>query len=223
VTLPAARAVGPAGHVDALDHSRPMLARLRVALEDEGLTNVCVRPGDATQPPGDPETYQAITAGLVLFLLDDPAGAVRRYARLLVPSGRLAVSTFGAPDPRWRWLLQVHLQAGRAGAFSPGVSPSAGRLGDLLAGAGLVKAVSTERTLRLGFSGPDDWLDWSWSHGQRALWEALEPHQRARARDFAVHNLTKMAEAEGRITLNVRVDLTVASRAAAGPNGKETS
>lgn len=35
-----------------------------------------------------------VLAGLVLFFLPDPVGAVRRYAELLRPGGLLAVSTF---------------------------------------------------------------------------------------------------------------------------------
>ena len=50
------------------------------------LPQVAVTAGDA-QDPGFPDgSFDMITAGLVLFFLPDPAGALRAYRRLLRPA-----------------------------------------------------------------------------------------------------------------------------------------
>jgi 2-polyprenyl-3-methyl-5-hydroxy-6-metoxy-1,4-benzoquinol methylase len=45
--------------------------------------------------PDEPEgSFDAVVAGFIVFFMADPAAAVSRWARLLRPGGRLALSTF---------------------------------------------------------------------------------------------------------------------------------
>ncbi|MEE3922627.1 methyltransferase domain-containing protein [Micromonospora sp. BRA006-A] len=71
----------------------------RAELADEGLTNAEVRVGDAATPGFAPARFDAVVAGLVMFMLPDPADAAARYRRLLRLGGRFAMTTFGADDP----------------------------------------------------------------------------------------------------------------------------
>lgn len=217
VTIPAARTVGPSGRVDGIDSAPQMLRRLRAEAAQLGLHNIRARTGDAHDPPGRPGAYDVVTAGFVLFLLGRPAAATARFAGLLGPGGRLAVSTFGPPDPRWRWLLRLHLSARTARGPAPAARGlSATEAAGLFTAAGLGRVAVHERTLRLTFSGPEEWYAWSWSHGERAMWEAMTPAQRVAAREFAYARLTDMIERTGAAELAVTVGCTIGERIA-GP------
>jgi SAM-dependent methyltransferase len=202
-----------------------MVRRLRAEALRQGLRNIRAWHGDAHDPPGRPGGYDVVTAGFVLFLLQRPRAVVARYAEMLAPGGRLAVSTFGPPDPRWRWLLRLHLSA-RAAGWMPSGAPSSLDVTRLFAAAGLRRVRSLERTMLLTFASPDEWYAWSWSHGERAMWEALPLSRQTAAREFAYARLNEMIERTGAAELAVTVRCTVGERIAgtgtdAGGNGDD--
>jgi hypothetical protein len=116
---------------------------------------------------------------------------VRTWAPALLPGGRLGVTTFGPQDDRWKavddvfspFLPQRMLDArtsGRRGPFGSDEGVEA-----LLADAGLTDVRTVLREVRAEFDGPQQWLEFSWSHGQRAMWEAVPPEQHDQVRDQA--------------------------------------
>ena len=92
VLLPAAAAVGPTGEVVGVDFAPSMIAATTDAAKD--LPWVRVTDGDADHPGFPDGSFDVVTAGFMVFLLPDPPAAVARWARLLRPGGRLALSTF---------------------------------------------------------------------------------------------------------------------------------
>ncbi len=105
VTIPAARAAGPDGHVTGIDLAPGMLAHAEDRARRAGVTNVRFQPGDAEDPgihPGwEPGSFDVILAGNVLQFLARPGHAVRGWRPLLTPPGKLAISWSLAEDPRW--------------------------------------------------------------------------------------------------------------------------
>ncbi|HEX8498607.1 MAG TPA: methyltransferase domain-containing protein, partial [Actinomycetales bacterium] len=128
-TLLLAEAVGPSGQVDALDLAPRMVELLAAepvwlvrhllalgpwpwraayldalpAAQRERILQA--RPAalaDAAEPGLAAGSYDVVAASLVLFFLPDPAAAARAWAQLLVPGGRLGVTTFGPLDPLWQ-------------------------------------------------------------------------------------------------------------------------
>jgi ubiquinone/menaquinone biosynthesis C-methylase UbiE len=95
--FPAAAAVGPTGAVLGLDLA-PMMVELTAA-DARDLPHVQVRLGDADDPDVPPESYDVVLAGQVIFLLPSVVEALRRWARLLRPGGRIAFSSFAPRDP----------------------------------------------------------------------------------------------------------------------------
>jgi hypothetical protein len=197
-----------------------MVRRLRAEARRLGLANITSWHGDAHDPPGRPASYDVVTAGFVLFLLERPWAATARYADLLAPGGRLVATTFGPPDPRWRWMLQLYLSARTSDAGSS--DRSRGLTGDEVAdgftAAGLRYVRSLERTIVLSFGSADEWYAWSWSHGERAMWESLPPSRREAARQFAYARINEMIDRTGAAELAVSVRCTVGER----PAGPET-
>src|SRR3712207_1045344 len=67
--VPAALAVGRHGSVTGLDISTEMLAGARQEAARRGLANLTFVEGDATRPPFPVRSFDAIVAGLVVFML----------------------------------------------------------------------------------------------------------------------------------------------------------
>ncbi len=100
LTVPLARAVGPAGEVVALDGQSTMLAKLEERLGAEGITNV--RPLQAGLGEGAVEgPFDRIVLAMVLGEVRDREAAVRELYAALRPGGILSVTeVFGDPDYR---------------------------------------------------------------------------------------------------------------------------
>ena len=215
---PLAQAVGPAGAVTGIDLSPVMVEATRGDVAVRGLTNVELHVMDASAPDLPAHSYDVIASSLVLFFLPEPLAALRCWHGLLAPRGRLGVATFSNQDPRWISLDDVFtpylpaqmLDARASGTQGPFAS-DAGVAG-LLAGAGLVDVETTSTDLVGVFDDPEHWLTWSWSHGQRAMWEAVPAADRATVRAGATELLALMAAVDGRIELTQRVRFTVGAR-----------
>jgi ubiquinone/menaquinone biosynthesis C-methylase UbiE len=93
--VPAAKAAGPQGHVDAIDLAPGLLAHARRRAALEGLENAHFVQADATtwEPPeGRPYDVAQCVHGV--FFLPDMDASVSRLARLLRPGGRLVITTW---------------------------------------------------------------------------------------------------------------------------------
>lgn len=190
--LPLARATGPTGSALGIDLAPRMVERTAADVAD--LPWVEVRVGDACSPDLPASTYDVISSCLVLFFLPAPGDAVRRWTDLLVPDGRMGVTTFGSQDERWRavdavfapYLPQQMRDARTTGSRGPFASDDS--MEDLLRAAGLVDVRTAHREVVAEFADPQQWLDFSWSHGQRAMWEAVPvpEHERVRAEIVAL-------------------------------------
>ena len=210
-TRPLAEAVGATGSVLAVDAAPGMVRRTAADLAH--LPHVQVREADVSALDLPAASYDLVAASLVLFFLPDPAAAVRDWAALLAPGGRLGVSTFGEQDPTWRTVDEVFLPylpqqlkdartSGRSGPFATDEGVE-----ELLRGAGLVDVRTLHLDALARFADREQWLAFSWSHGQRGMWEHVPPERRDEVRDAAYALLD-----EGGLALGQDVRLTVGSR-----------
>jgi hypothetical protein len=156
----------------------------------------------------------------VLFFLPDPAAALSAWRDLVVPGGRIGVSTFGRQDPRWVALDQVFtpfLPAQLLDARTSGVSGPFGSdegVESLFREAGLsdVRTVPFEQSVVL--RDADHWLEWTWSHGQRVMWEAIAKEEDRLAVEDAARALLKdIRDEDGVIRLTQDVRYTIGRRA----------
>ena len=217
VLLPAAEAIGPSGRVTGIDISSGMVEQARRLAEARGLGNVEVAVGDARDPQvGGP--VDVVASSLVLFFLPDPAAALRSWAALTVPGGRLGVATFGPVDPRWEHVDDVfapHLPpqmrdartTGKAGPFGSDAGMEA-----LVADAGFVDVRTVTRELPVRFADAEQWHAFTWSVGQRAMWLAVPEEQRADVRAEAERRIASYADEDGSVTFTQGVRYTLAAR-----------
>lgn len=214
--FPLAEAVGPSGQVLGIDLAPRMVAA--TAADARDLPQVEVRVADATAPGLPASSYDVVASSLVLFFLPDPAAAVATWSGLLVPGGRLGVATFSDQHARSKALDELftpHLPpALREARASRRRGPFASDEGveALLSAAGLVAVRSTRRTVTAAFTGPEQWLTFSWSHGQRAMWEAVPADRHEQVRREATELLEDWRDEDGRISFDQDVRYTLGRR-----------
>ena len=214
-TLPAAEAVGPTGSVLAVDLAPRMVQRIGELVRERGWTHVATVVGDAEDPPA-PGPYDVVLAAFVLFFLPDLRGALGRCATALAPGGRLAASWFGAGDDRWKPVVGAvasHIPEGQ----QPDMSSSSdfadvSAFEQALGASGFVSARTHEETVELRFPDGEAWCDWAWSHGMRALWEAIPEDRRADARRSARDAVAALVDGTGSAPLLIRIRYTTAVR-----------
>jgi len=110
VALPAARRVGPEGHVIGIDLSGTILNEAERAVHAEGLLNVELRKMDAEHLEFPDQTFDFVTCAFSLFFIPDMEAALREICRVTKPGGYIGISIFGKTpspfNPGWPLLIQ---------------------------------------------------------------------------------------------------------------------
>lgn len=93
-TEPYAVAVGPGGHVTAVDIAKPMLEAARQRIADRGLGNVTLLLADAQVHPFAPDSFDLLTSRLGVMFFADPTAAFRNLHKALRPGARLCMAVW---------------------------------------------------------------------------------------------------------------------------------
>jgi len=213
-TIPAAHAVGPNGHVTAIDIAEPMLDRTERAAREAGLGNVAVQRADAAAPPFPAHSFDAVLASLVVYLLADPAAALERWRELIRPGGILAFSWVLDEDPLWDAVyaaVDSYLPAGRQGWDEFWRRPpcnSAASVDAMLGGYACV--VTTPEPVTTRYSSPAHWWQSSWTQAPALIWQHILAGRRAAARDAAFSHLRPLIAPDGTLERTRTVCYTTA-------------
>jgi ubiquinone/menaquinone biosynthesis C-methylase UbiE len=217
-TVALAEAVGGDGQVIGIDLSPRMIEVCGADIAGRGLSNVEVQVMDASSPSLPAAGYDLVVSSLVVFFLPDPLAALTAWRRLLVaPGGRLAISTFAGRDRTWDAVdatFQPYLPAGMLDARTTGAagpfSTDAGVEG-LVRAAGYTDVRTVLFDVEVTFADVDEWLAFSRSHGQRAMWDAIPEADHDNVKAVAGTHLEQARGADGRIHLNQQVRYTLAA------------
>jgi arsenite methyltransferase len=90
--LVAATRTGPTGRAIGVDMTEAMRRRATEGAAACGLTNVDIRPGDATRLPIDDASVDVVISNGVLNLVPEKERAVAEIARILKPGGRVQIA-----------------------------------------------------------------------------------------------------------------------------------
>lgn len=90
-----AAAVGDGGSVVGVDIAEGMLAKARAKAAAGGVANVEFRREDATRLPFEDGSFDLAVAASCLFFMPDKRAAVKEWARVVRPGGKVAISCFG--------------------------------------------------------------------------------------------------------------------------------
>jgi ubiquinone/menaquinone biosynthesis C-methylase UbiE len=199
VSLRAARAVRPGGHITGIDLAAPMLARARDEAAAAGLDNATFEQADAMAPPFGPGRFDAVLGSFVVYLLPDAAGAVARWLTLLRPGGVLGFTWVVAEDPAWEPVFEA------VDAFMPDGQPgwnaywrrwySPAEAEAILTGYTAVHTAAEPVTTR--YASPEHWWESCWTQGPRLVWQHIPPDRRGVARDAAFALMDPIRAADG--------------------------
>jgi ubiquinone/menaquinone biosynthesis C-methylase UbiE len=192
--IPAAHAVGAAGHVLGIDVAAALLELARARAAREGLANVDFRQGDATLTGLPGGSYDAVVCVFGVFFAPDMPAFVAEMWRLVRPGGVLAITTWGPglfePANSYFWECVREVEPSLFKAFNPWdeiTTPQA--LADLFSRAGVthpaVVAVPGEHHL----DRPDGFWDIVLGSGYRATVDALSQEQRDRLHERLLNEL----------------------------------
>jgi ubiquinone/menaquinone biosynthesis C-methylase UbiE len=202
--IPAARAVGPAGHVLGIDVAEPLLELARARAAREGLANTDFRHGDATRSGLAGGSFDAVVCVFgVFFAPDMPAFAAEMW-RLVRPGGVLAITTWGPglfePANTCFWESVGQVEPTLVRAFNPWdeiTTPTA--LAGLFPHTADPAVVAVPGQHHLG--RPDSFWDIVLGSGYRATIDALGRGQRDEVR----HRL--LSQLRSRNITTVRTDV----------------
>ncbi len=213
-----AEAVGPHGRVVGVDLSRRMLDRAKTVVGIRDLHMVELYEMDAADPDLPDASFSAVVASLVLTFLPDPAAALRRWFDLLVPMGKLGVTTFAERSAAWVEVDQLflpYLMDTTGDPRAPAAAASTGsddRVADLMHAAGFQDVRTTRFELPVTFGSPLEWRDWTMSVGQRAWWAMVPDEQRDDLYRRAADVLQRAAGPARPIQLSQTVRITIGYR-----------
>lgn len=94
LSMLAAKAVGPSGHVIYSDFAEPMVQVARVRMESAGLSDVECRVIDAEAIDVPDGSVDAVACRMGYMLMADPAAALSQTARVLATDGRVALAVW---------------------------------------------------------------------------------------------------------------------------------
>jgi ubiquinone/menaquinone biosynthesis C-methylase UbiE len=194
--LPAARRVGEHGEVIGIDLAPRMVARTRMAIRDAGLANARAEEMDAAALEFEDGSFDAVLCGFGLTALADPDAALAEARRVLRPDGAFAVSVWdNLLDRRWLWEGELILAVADQvpAELLQTIGSMVGRFNDEdkvrteLEVAGFEDMAVATRDIERTFDSAEAWWEWSWSHGSRALLEAMpdDVRERFRSEGFA--------------------------------------
>ena len=209
--LAALDVVGENGSVMGVDHRPGMVQLAGARVRARHVNGSDVRLDEADKPNFQPGSFDVVLANLMIFQLEDPAAALRHYATLLRPAGRIAFSTVAAPDPAFAAALMA------IGRFAPKLSAQRGpfrseaAIREFLAEHGYERVAITEDVQETRFRDPEHWLEWLWANGGRELLDRVPTESLPHARAAALEEIESARSPEGDLVLSTAIRFTVAA------------
>ena len=220
-SLPAARAVGPHGHVLGIDLAAPMLPHARDLARAAALPNVTFREGDAADPGWPPDSFDAVLAANVVQFLPRTAKAIGRWREVLVARGRLGIAWTVGQDPRWGPVLaavDAYVPDGVPGFASFMRRPpfaSIGAFEDLVTGCGFEHVTSAVREFTTGCRDPEQWWQGCQTQCPWAVsWRHIPADWLAQAKRDAFMVLEDLRGPDGALSHSLTLACTTGRKAA---------
>ncbi len=161
-----ATAVGPEGHVSALDLSADLLEIAAKRAEHRGLRNISFHQGDAHQLPFPEENFDLATCRFGVMFLSDVVAALGELRRVLRPGARACFAAWGPfEQPYWQSTFGILLRHVGGPALAPGAQDPFRFEHPECLSAALTKAGFREAEASIRK------IPWNWPGDVEELWE----------------------------------------------------
>lgn len=217
LTFGLAEGVGTTGRVDAIDISPVMVELTTRASRARELPQVNVSVADASDPPGEPSSYDLVASSLVVFFLPEPGLALRRWRSLLSPGGRLGISTFRPWPTIWQSIEDVftdYIEAteGPGPTDMPDLFDTDDAVAEMVGGAGFHDVHTEVATYAIPFLDTEQWRIWSMGTAMRGLWmlSPADSHPEILHRVGEILDGTRGEDGLRRLDVSIRYTLGVA-------------
>ncbi|HEX3342626.1 MAG TPA: class I SAM-dependent methyltransferase [Pseudolabrys sp.] len=194
--IPAAKAVGPHGHVIGVDLADRLLAIARAKAISQKLKNIEFRQGDMEKLEFSDASFDAVVCVFAIFFLPDMVKQVRELWRMIRPGGQLAITTWGPrmfePGSAAWWAAVKQFRPDLHSAFNPWeriTTPEA--LRQLLADAGIQEAQVVAENGWQVLHTPNDWWTVVLGSGYRWTVEQMDDTTVERVRKENIDQLKK--------------------------------
>lgn len=232
--FPAAEQVGPSGHVLGIDIAQSMVEEVAAEARRRGLRNVEAKTMDGEAPDLPARSVDGVLGSYSLIFLPDARGALRRYAALLRPGGRLAFTspvfakdTFPFLPPLFTELIPRSLLEGMPKHWQPEEiqrrfnswlgDPHV--LSETLERAGFTDVDIVDEEVDMVAASGQAWVDWSHTQGMRLLWQHLSPADASWLRARLTTALDAMRVGSSPLTIPVPVRFVTAVGVSGGGAG----
>jgi O-methyltransferase/aklanonic acid methyltransferase len=224
--FPAARLVGPTGHVLGIDIAPAMIDEARAEAERQSATNVELRVMDGENPDLPAKSFDLVTGSYSVIFIPDAPAAMARYAKLLTDNGRIAFTspvftddTFPFLPPMFTELIPQALLRNLPAEWQPEAlrrrfNSWLGQVGDLrktMHQAGFRDVEVVDEPVQVVVRSGEAWVDWSHTQGMRLLWQHLPPAESQQLRERLITALDALRDGDGPVLLEVPVRYVTAT------------
>jgi O-methyltransferase / aklanonic acid methyltransferase len=201
VLLPAARLVGPDGHVTGIDLSGEIIKEAERAAREAGLTNTDLLKMDAEHLEFPDESFDAVLCALALFLFPDMEAALREMRRVCKPGGHIGVSVFDKTplpfEPGLPVLLKQFVDY-KVGIWMPNpVAYSTDEIEGMFSRCGLLPVASVSETSEIVYSDEEDWWAFQLTTGPGATILEMDEETRSRFKEQYLAGLRPLFSDDG--------------------------
>ncbi len=179
VLFPAAERVGAQGHVIGIDLAEGMVKETNAEIQRRAIANAEMRVMDAEVLDFRDETFDVVLCGFGIHIFSQRAKALAEFRRVLKSGGKLAVSTWGRDDERWKWMRELQKKYRPTNASTSSSAPNP--LNNPVGLEEIMREAQFEQIRVVGedpeaiYADEETWWATQWSHFGRFLLETLSP------------------------------------------------